>query len=507
MRRESVWQASLVVALSAGVALWFYLRSLPPGLTWAFASTDGGDFLTAAYHLGIPHPSGYPTYTLLAHLFTRLPLGEVAWRLNLLSALSMAGATGGLALIVYTLRPAEARFWLWPPLLAGWSFAFAPLVWSQAIVTEVYALNALFLVGLIALSLYVQRTERAAGWLGALWGVGLGVHLTLLAALPWVLWAMWPQRRKIVNPLALGLLAGAMVFLYLPLRAGAGPITWENPATLSGFWRLVTGALYQDYLFATPPHLLGPRLAVLLTVLTPFGGLSLFLAALGGYQLWKTHPAAVLAAVTSAGLYVGYALSYYAVDSNVYLIPAWLWVSLGVGWGSGVVLAEVSRWRAWGAWTLGAILALWLVGAAVVNLPELDLRSASTAEDFWQGVLAESPPNAVLLVEAEAHTFALWYGQLVQGLRPDVAVVDVRLAAYNWHRADLAKLYQQFENPAEVQTLTENGFVVEYAWPVCKVSWQMELDVDQNPLFTKFEATETLWTLTCVPPLTPKPLP
>ncbi|MGD9101843.1 MAG: DUF2723 domain-containing protein, partial [Anaerolineae bacterium] len=60
-----------------------YGLTLAPGLTWAHYGADGGDLVTAAHTLGVPHPPGYPTYTLLAWLFTRLSLGNVAWRVNL----------------------------------------------------------------------------------------------------------------------------------------------------------------------------------------------------------------------------------------------------------------------------------------------------------------------------------------------------------------------------------------------------------------------------------------
>lgn len=43
--------------------------------------------------MGVAHPPGYPTFTLVNKLFiTLLPWGSVAWRANLLSALCAAGA-------------------------------------------------------------------------------------------------------------------------------------------------------------------------------------------------------------------------------------------------------------------------------------------------------------------------------------------------------------------------------------------------------------------------------
>ena len=61
-----------------------YLATLAPDITWAYQGTDGGDLITAAYTLGVPHPSGYPTYVLMGWLFSKLPVGTIAWRFNFL---------------------------------------------------------------------------------------------------------------------------------------------------------------------------------------------------------------------------------------------------------------------------------------------------------------------------------------------------------------------------------------------------------------------------------------
>ena len=85
------------IALVAALAtLWLYLQTLSPTIT----GEDSGEFITAAYTLGIPHPPGYPLYCLIGHLFTKLPWGEVAWRVNLMSACFGAGAVFVVALIV-----------------------------------------------------------------------------------------------------------------------------------------------------------------------------------------------------------------------------------------------------------------------------------------------------------------------------------------------------------------------------------------------------------------------
>jgi len=75
-----------------------YCATAAPGLTGG----DSGELICAAAKLGVAHPPGYPLWTLLGHLFTCLPVGSAAWRLNLLSAMCAAGAAGILCRVIQT---------------------------------------------------------------------------------------------------------------------------------------------------------------------------------------------------------------------------------------------------------------------------------------------------------------------------------------------------------------------------------------------------------------------
>src|SRR5690349_15544120 len=81
--------APLVVGMVLMVAaLALYVATLAPSVM----PGDYAEFQFCAAILGIPHPTGYPLYVLLGKLFTLLPVGDVAYRVNLSSAVYMAGA-------------------------------------------------------------------------------------------------------------------------------------------------------------------------------------------------------------------------------------------------------------------------------------------------------------------------------------------------------------------------------------------------------------------------------
>ncbi|MBE9508758.1 MAG: DUF2723 domain-containing protein, partial [Chloroflexi bacterium] len=105
-RIKAVWEWPLGGVGVVALLLVVYLLTLPPTLTWAHHGADGGDLVTAVARGSIPHPPGFPTYLLLGELFIRLPWGDPAWRLNLMSAVLAVGAVGlTAAAIRLLLRP------------------------------------------------------------------------------------------------------------------------------------------------------------------------------------------------------------------------------------------------------------------------------------------------------------------------------------------------------------------------------------------------------------------
>src|SRR3990172_6853730 len=116
-----------------------FVTTLAPGLTWANGGSDGGDLIAAAATGGIAHPTGYPLYLLLARLFQLLPVGSLAFRTNLLSAIASALAAALVYGLVMRASSGSRAVQDWPAgMAAGYAFGLAPLIWSQALITQVY---------------------------------------------------------------------------------------------------------------------------------------------------------------------------------------------------------------------------------------------------------------------------------------------------------------------------------------------------------------------------------
>jgi hypothetical protein len=464
------------------VSLSLYLSTLAPGLTWAHDSADGGELATAAFTLGIAHPPGYPTYLLLAHAFTRLPIGEVATRTNLFSACCAASTT---ALLAWAVSGATGRWTV--ALVAGLALSVSPLLWSQATVTEVYALNALFTAGLLALLLRSgRRSALLALATGCVWGLSLGNHPTALCSAPMVALVLWRCRRAGW----LGVLATLLslsVYLYLPVRATADPpVNWGDPQTLDRFVWLISGALYRPFLFALPlADLPGRLLAWASVVSRQFGWIGVLPAALGAAALSDRDRALVGATGMTVLLCSLWAVGYNTTDSYLYLIPALvclaLWLGIGWNWLLEALIESVSG-RSWFPSAV-ALLAIVLPLAIIpVRFPAQDLRADRAAYALRASVLERAPPGAVVLSQMDAHTFSLWYFVYALGQRTDVVVVDVGLSRYDWY---VAQLSGRLGQPLHLSS-TEEGHLVSVAEvlgrPICTISAQELTLVCRHPL-------------------------
>ena len=251
-----------------------YLATLAPTLSWRNEGRDGGDLISAICTLGIPHPPGYPLYTLLGKLFSTLPLGDVAYRINLMSAFFGAAAVAAVFLCQVSLwrrEPHEGSrgraglaLALVPAVIGGLAFAFSRTFWSQATIAEVYTLGALLngLALLLVLGSPSSAERPRAAYLialGTVAGLSLGHHLAnslwLVACGTYLVLRRpaWLWRPRTVAMLAGGLALGLAPYLYLPVRAAAHPAAnWGDPQTLAGFLWVVTAEPYRGLAFGMP---------------------------------------------------------------------------------------------------------------------------------------------------------------------------------------------------------------------------------------------------------------
>jgi hypothetical protein len=429
-------------------------------LTWDLGGADGGELATAVYTLGLVHSPGYPTYLLLAQTGRLFPFASFAQRLNAFSALCAATAVSVLAAVLAShLRidsnRAAGRSAGGPYLagaLAGLLFGLSEVVWTQAIIVEVYALAALFCAGLMGLGLWVGRAPTPAAYtqrlavFGLIAGLGMGSHyMMVFAGLFTALYLLLSGPRRLLRPANLlaipAFAAGFSVFAYLPLRAGAVPVSnWGNPDTPARFWNEISVAVYRGRVDITLiPERILPLLHLTADQLSVPG---LALALLGLIGWGERHRPLLAAALATAALNLAFTASYYSIDTLPYIYPTLILLALAAG---SAVYRLVFVWLPEGTFsgtirrglTYAALVAVVCAPLLIRNTP-IALQATTEADTTSRRIVAPLPPGSLIISNEDHLSFALRYAATVSVPRPDVVPIDSRLLEFGWFRQDIA---------------------------------------------------------------------
>ena len=403
-----------------------YCRTLLPTVG---LSGDTPKFQLVAAVWGIPHPPGYPLYIFLGKLFGLLPIGNMAYRMNLLSAVMAAATVVLLCWLVFHLT--ESTF---SSVMAALVFAFSRLFWSQAVIAEVYTLNSFF-VAAVTLSLFVwgKRRQRRYLYLALiLYALSFGNHLTMIMLLPalvyWVLvtdWRVLTDLRSVGVGL-LAVLGGASQYLYIFLRARQHPPLCEQcPDTPLRFWHYITASSFRDLIFS--PTLLEhplPRISIFLHLAAeqffPWGTI---MALVGAAVLWRCQRGHCMYLILAFVAYLLWGLNFRK-NMFVYFIPCFMVTALwiGVAWDA----VEKSILRYWRSHTLSPRLGLNTVALALVlwplmyNFVPLDQSHNRVAEDFARRFMKGIEDKAIIYTPSWGYWQVLHYWLLVEEPRPDI---------------------------------------------------------------------------------------
>ena len=442
-------------------------------LTLAPSVMVGGlaEFQFCAAILGIPHPTGYPLYILLGKLFTLLPVGDVAYRVNLSSAVYMAGAVGvGYGISVRLLRlSGMGRVW-WAGAAGMALFAVSPTPWSVSLVARSYALNAL-LVACVVFALVAWRATRNPRWFYVsclLIGLSVVHHGTTYLLLPayglYLLLVEWEGRGRTgstnyelritnydepssstvyrlpstVRRLALGVmwvLVGLSPLLLLVYRFVWGaPYYWGNPSTWNDFFSLLAGGPFHNQVFGFGTDL-GTQWERFLFGIGELSGqytpVGIAVGLVGIVALLKyKHAEAGLLLLMMAGNFL-FAMNY-SVVGYLYFIPTYLiwavFVSVGVGWAVSTLWerlegkgAAAGAWG-WAALAVGGVALVVAIGWAVgLRYPNIDQSGQTSKRDTALALLNSAPQGASLYLDWEDLSVIRSY-RLVYDLRTDLTL-------------------------------------------------------------------------------------
>ncbi len=402
---------------------------------------DSGELVTAAAVLGVAHPPGYPLYVLLGRLFTLLPFGETALRANLLSAMAGAAAAGTLSLLLLFPggdgRPVR-NAGIAGAFTAVFLFSFSRTAWSQMVVAEVYGLNAL-MTALILLALFRGRRPMLTFFL---LGIGAANHQTVLLLLPGIVYYYVATGRMSWRLAARGAAAFAVastLYLFLLVRPDSPDLfAWRKPSDWTGLFAHITRAQYGS-LSKLPRSLplLASQLAFALRYALKEIPLAVPLVPTALYLAWRrrgdatTKTLSIHFLFTSVGLLLLLNQGTDPLDAavaTVYYIPAVLFAALLMEPLFRAAALRLESIRP----SLGyAVTALALI-PLIMNYRVCDARTFRLGDQAGRAMLASVEPDGAILTEGDNATFVLYYLHLVEGVRPDVEILDRDLNFFSW---------------------------------------------------------------------------
>jgi 4-amino-4-deoxy-L-arabinose transferase-like glycosyltransferase len=429
---------------------------------------DTGEFQTVLPIMGTAHPTGYPTYVLVGFLANVLltPIGEPAFRITVLSLLSVATAAGVTVLLVRRLTGSTVI-----AVAAGLGLALTPVVWFNATRADPHPLHLAFVAILLwALVRWEDArrgiepgvgqgaTDRRLVLAAIVFGLAAGNHsLTLLFVPAIALFVLavdpgiWRRWRLVLACLGAAFGTVALVYLELPVRGGlipalTAPLVYATPATWDGFWYVALAEQFRGSLtdpLADLPEKLGQLVAFAEAQVGLVGAAVLPFAALVSASrapryLLLTGVAFVTTLVFNKA-YVNADIERYYLGP---ILIAWTWLAVFAAEVAALLGAAASAFTArlgnGGVRTLtperaGAVVAVALgIALLVPAIGDLDARRDDAdrsgdrgAQRWLDEALPAIEPDAVLVSWWSTST-PLWYAQKVKGQRPDIFIVDDR---------------------------------------------------------------------------------
>lgn len=429
---------TLTAIAAFSLPLVIYLLTMAPTIY----NLDSAELTTAAATGGIVRATGYPLYLFIGRIWSWLPIGDVGYRLNLLS-----GVCGAVTLLMAEQILRRLGVSQWARLGAVGLLATAPFFWSLSLIAEVYTLHTALMATAILLLARWGEEPTLARFVGLVFllALSLGNHLATVLLVPaFVAYALLRHGRLVLRPKWLlaaggGLLAGLIIYLYLPFLYGGQPafnyagsfdangvFRPVNLQSLAGLWWLVSGRSFAGQMLAYSWVELPGELAFFGQQLwIAFLGIGLGPGLLGAIGLlrrnWRFGLALGLIFLGNAIFYI----DYRVVDKATMFLPTYLVWALWLGVGYQMLLDWLNSRPEPNFYQRVLVgLMVTVVAVALVNNWQLvDLSDDWSSRERGEAILSQVEPNALI--------FGWWdtvavvqYLQLVEGQRPDVQVIS-----------------------------------------------------------------------------------
>jgi hypothetical protein len=455
--RPQTWELIALAVVIAALNAPLLARSPqnPDGAEMILAAGPGG---------GVLHPPGFPLQSWLDRLFIQLPIGNLAFRLSLLSWLAHSAAVVVLGRVLLELGCGRTALWF-----GIGAFAFSQPTWSLAVQPEKYAVTSLLLALCILQALrFCRRADssfstRDAVACGLLSGLALGQHTITVFYIPAFLVSLYclqrsPRGRFAFPAIAAVTSAFVVAALYLSLLLQAHGAVWPDWGKISGIRDVLNHVLRSDFhiIQASKKEAAIRGLDVLAEQSYATWRLACVLPAVGVIGLWRWGRKRELVAVAGCllGALVFLLLVQFGTASWVgltylerYTVAAVVAGAALAGVGVEVLVSIAARWR-WTTWAVRLSAAASIAAVVYLGWEAADARRDDTLDVFRAGLRISIDDRDIWVAATD---FEIFYGMPSRrGTRfPIIAgyswsaralpVLEPRLAGVSGSRTDLVR--------------------------------------------------------------------
>jgi tetratricopeptide (TPR) repeat protein len=390
---------------------------------------DSGELTAAAFCLGVPHASGYPVHALLGKVFCLIPIGNVGFRMNLMSAVFGVLAVWVVYSLIYRMTGSKAG-----AFAGAGTLAFIRMFWWQTVAAEVYTLHVFFVAVMVWL-LWKWDESREFHFLvvfALVTGLSFGNHMQTVMLGPAVFYLIlsgeWRALLKWKRfwVLSIFFVLALLVYVYLPVRTWAdAAIHWGDPDSWDRFWTHVSGRAHRrGYIFNL--SLLGyvDRAKESLWLIWKQFGVMVLVGMWGWWKVrsWRWRVFFVMVVVFDYVYTIG--LNTVSLEITPFNLATCIIMAvlIGVGVAEGVKGCER---HAAGVVNVvkGACVAIPVL-FLILNYRPSDQSRNYTAHEHALNIFRTARERSLLLVSGDNYLFPLVYGRIVERMREDVALYD-----------------------------------------------------------------------------------
>lgn len=455
---------------------------------------DAGDLVSAASTLGVAHPPGYPLYTVVANMLIKyVNYGTPAWRVSLLSSISIAVSMGMVTLLGLLLFNRVI-----PAVLGSLILGLTYIYWLYAIVPEVFGMHLFFMTTqLVVLRLWeMTRQKKWITLFVGLFTLSILHHQIILFVLPAYMYFFLTHKNQLKiylksnrkQAILASILALAPLAYFAVSIPRLAPYTWADTSSISEVIKIITRDTYGSF---TSAHIILEKPLARLTdvyayfvfMIEDFGLLGFMLIIIGAAYLYFVNKRyfvfSALIFLFTGPLFVFYGA--YILSNNFtiatferFLLPSYIavtvWLVSGIyacSYGLDNLIAYIRRQQK--SHTSFRYAPIILAAVAVLpthllisNYPKMSiLTHDTTAEHFAEDILNTADKNAILLLTNDNEAFNAAYLYYSLKKRPDIAFFNTSRLLDGKTIKQYVKAYPDIHFPNENDPKFVEKFLVE----------------------------------------------